>query len=308
MQLAILLALAASLCTATSSICQRLGARHLERCGEMRGFDAWLVFRLAGQPVWLLGFVCMLAGFGFQITALRYGPLALVQPILAIELLFVFGYLAVRSGGTRRTRWREWAAALAMSVGISVFLRAASPTGGQDHAPATLWWLAGAGTAVAVVIAVTLSRGGSPTRRAAWLGIATGVTWGFLAAVIKELSSHLSGGPAAIFTNWSAYVLMGVGTLAMLLTSHAMAAGPLAASQPGFTIGDPVTAILLGVTVFAERLGTSPAALTAEVAGLVVLVLGVWTLSGSALITDTAKPSRPEAGEAQDRELSRRSS
>jgi drug/metabolite transporter (DMT)-like permease len=308
MELAILLSLVASLCTATSSVCQRLGARHLERCGEMRGFDAWLVFRLARQPVWLLGFVSMLAGFGFQITALRYGPLALVQPILAVELLFVFGYLALRSGGTRRTRWREWGAALAMSAGISVFLRAAAPTGGQDHAPGTLWWLAGAGTAVAVVIAVAVSRGGSPARRAACLGIATGVTWGFLAAVIKELSSHLSGGPAAIFTNWSVYVLMGVGTLAMLLTSHAIAAGPLAASQPGFTIGDPVTAILLGAFLFSERLGTSPAALAAEVVGLVVLALGVRTLSGSALITETTKPPRPEAGEAQDRELTWRSS
>jgi hypothetical protein len=33
-----------------------------------------------------------------------------------------------------------------------------------------------------------------------------------------------SGGPSAVFTNWSAYVLMGVGTGTMLHTSHAMAA------------------------------------------------------------------------------------
>jgi drug/metabolite transporter (DMT)-like permease len=308
MDLAVVLSLAASLCTATSSVCQRLGAQRLERCGEMRGFDAWLVFRLARQPAWLLGFASMLAGFVFQISALRLGPLALVQPILAAELLFVFGYLALRSGGTIRTHWREWAAAIAMSAGISVFLRAAAPTGGQEHAPAMLWWLAGAGTAVAAAVAVAASRGGSPSRRAACLGIATGVTWGFLAAVIKELSSHVSGGPTAIFTNWSVYVLMGVGAAAMLLTSHAMAAGPLAASQPGFTIGDPVTAILLGAFLFSERLGTSPAALAAEVAGLVVLALGVRTLSGSALITGPPQPPRPETGEAKSPELTRRSS
>ena len=99
---------------------------------------------------------------------------------------------------------------------------------------------------------------------------------------------------------------MGIGAAAMLLTSHAIAAGPLAASQPGFTIGDPVTAILLGVFLFNERLGTSPAALAAEVAGLVVLALGVWTLSRSALITETTGPP-PEAGEAESRELARRS-
>jgi drug/metabolite transporter (DMT)-like permease len=306
MELAILLSLAASLCTATSSICQRLGARNLEKCGDMRGFDALLVFRLARQPTWLIGFACMIAGFGFQVSALRYGPLALVQPILAMELLFVFGYLALRTRGSRRTRWREWIAAVAMSAGISVFIRAAAPTGGQDHASAALWWLAGAGTLVAVSIAVAASRGGSSSHRAACLGIATGIAWGFTAAVIKELSSHIPAGPAAVFTNWSPYVLMGVGALAMLLTSHAMAAGPLAASQPGFTIGDPVTAILLGFFVFNERLGTSAAALAAEVIGLIVLALGVWILSGSALITDTTKPLRPEAGEATSRELTRR--
>jgi hypothetical protein len=51
MELAILLSLAASFCTATSSICQRLGARHLESSGhQVHGFDAWLVFRLAPRP------------------------------------------------------------------------------------------------------------------------------------------------------------------------------------------------------------------------------------------------------------------
>jgi hypothetical protein len=91
MGLAILLAVAASFCTATSSVCQRLGARGQ----QVTGFDPWLVFRLARNPVWVLGFASMLAGFALQLAALRFGPLALVQPILAVELLFVFVYLAV---------------------------------------------------------------------------------------------------------------------------------------------------------------------------------------------------------------------
>jgi drug/metabolite transporter (DMT)-like permease len=286
MELAILLSLAASLCTATSSICQRIGARRLERSDghQVLGFDPLLVFRLARQPAWLLGFASMIAGFAFQVSALRFGPLALVQPILAVELLFVFGYLAMRTRN-RGARWREWGAAIAMSAGISTFLRAAAPTGGREHAPASQWWLSGVAVLAAVALAVAASTaGGSPVHRATCLGIATGIAWGFVAAVIKELSSHVSGGPAAIFTSWSAYVLMAAGAAAMLLASHAVAAGPLAASQPGFTIGDPVTAVLLGVLVFGERLGTSPGALAAELLGLVVLAIGVWTLSGSWLI------------------------
>ena len=104
MELAILLA--ASFCTATSSICQRLGAKHLESSGhQVHGFDAWLVFRLATQPIWLIGFAAMIAGFVLQVAALHFGPLALVQPILTVELLFVFGCLAMHTwcrecGGT----------------------------------------------------------------------------------------------------------------------------------------------------------------------------------------------------------------
>jgi hypothetical protein len=289
MGLAVVLALAASFCTATASVCQRLGARTLER-GRVRepGFHLLLVFRLARQPVWLLGFAAMVAGFVFQAGALRLGPLALVQPILAVELLFVFGYLAVSGGPGAGVRWRDWLAAAALSA----------PSGGRTHAPAPSWCLAGA--AILAVVAVAVALAGRPRRaratawRAACLGIAAGTAWGYVAAVIKELSAHVGGGPffsgpGAIFTTWSVYVLMAVGAGAMLLTAHAMAAGPLAASQPGFTICDPVAAIGLGVFLFGEQLRATPLALTAQVAGLIVAAIGAWLLSRSDLITGASE-------------------
>ena len=245
MELAVLLAVAASFCTATSSVCQRLGARGV----HVTGFDPWLVFRLARRPVWLLGFTSMLAGFALQVTALRYGPLALVQPILAAELLFVFAYLAMLTGRQhdRRVRLREWLAAVGMSAGISVFLFAAAPSGGRPHAPAALWWLAGLiiGGCVLLLLALAtrLSRARADSesdadwkarqavRRAAILGVATGISWGFVAAVIKELSSHLGQGLGAVFANWAVYVLVTTGAGAFLLVSHALAAGPLVRSS-----------------------------------------------------------------------------
>src|SRR6516225_680561 len=116
MEKAILLAVTARPCTATSSVCQRVGASS----SPAAGFDLRLVFRLARQPVWLFGIASMILGFVFQLTALRFGELALVKPILAAELLFVFGYLAV--AGSRRPKLRDWLAAAAMSAGIGVFL------------------------------------------------------------------------------------------------------------------------------------------------------------------------------------------
>lgn len=300
MERAILFALAASLCTATSSVCQRLGAR--ANASQAAKLDVWLVFRLARQPIWLTGIASMILGFVFQLAALHYGPLALVQPILALELLFVFGYMAIL--GSRTVKRRDWLAAAAMCSGLAVFLFAASPSGGRQHAPATLWLLAGVATLGVVLVGLALAFGlgrrpsASGSQRAAILGVITGISWGFVAAVIKEFSSHLSAGPAGIFTNWSVYVLVGAGAASLLLASHALAAGPLAASQPGFTILDPLSASLLGMFLFGERFQTATGDLALEALALALLVAGVSALSHSHLIqgeddTQAAQQAQP---------------
>jgi hypothetical protein len=216
--------------------------------------------------------------------------LALVQPILAIELLLVFGYLAVAGAGRVRVRRRDWLAAGAMCAGIAVFLRLASPSGGRLHAPTSAWLIAGFITLVLVLVALGMAFGldghavATRSRRAALLGSATGISWGFVAAVIKELSSHLDDGIGAVFANWSLYVLVGAGAATMLLASHALAAGPLAASQPGFTVLDPLSAGLLGVFLFDEHIKTGVLDLTGEALALAIVIGGASILSHSCLI------------------------
>ena len=193
MDKAILLAVAAGLCTATSSVCQRLGASRT----RADGFGLRLVVRLARRPVWLAGIGCMILGFAFQVSALHFGALALVQPILALELLFVFAYMAVL--GSRRVQLRDWLAAGGMSAGLALFLLAAAPSGGRPHAPGSSWWLAGLATAGVVIAGLAVAfglgrrRGAHGSRRAAVLGAATGLCWGFVAAVIKEFGLSTRG-------------------------------------------------------------------------------------------------------------------
>ncbi len=291
MERAIPLALLASVFTATSSVCQRLGARDI----KPSGLDVWLIFRLARRPVWLLGIASMILGFVFQVAALHYGALALVQPILALELLFVFGYMAVL--GSRTVRPRDWLAAAAMSSGLGLFLFAADPGGGRQHAPTSLWLLAGLLTLGVVLSGLAVAFGlrrhprRSESGRAAILGALTGISWGFVAAVIKEFSYHLGGGLSGIFSNWSVYVLIGAGAASLLLASHALAAGPLAASQPGFTILDPLAASLLGIFLFSEHVQTATEDLALEALALALLLAGVSALSHSHLIVGEESPA-----------------
>jgi hypothetical protein len=113
-----------------------------------------------------------------------------------------------------------------------------------------------------------------------------------VAAVIKELSSHLGDGIGAVFSNWSPYVLVAVGAATIMLASHALAAGPLAASQPGFTILDPFSASLLGLFLFSEHIKAGVPDLAGEALALSIVIAGVTVLSHSHLIVD----DRPPAG------------
>lgn len=284
MTTAVGLAVIASFCTATSSVCQRIGASTAPT-GEK--FTPRLLLYLTHQPIWLAGVASLILGFVFQVVALHFGGLALVQPIFASELLFVFGYMAVI--GHKKLMRADWMAAVAMAAGLSLFLFTAAPSGGRVHPPATMWWLAGISTlglaAVVTVLAYVPMRRGSrpsPARKAATIGIATGISWGFVAAVIKEMSTHKSVGSA--LSSWTPYVLIAVGALSMLLAAHALQAGPLAASQPGFTIVDPLVASLLGVFIFSEHLQFDPFDIVVELLALGALVWGVITLSHSQLI------------------------
>src|SRR5215469_5582272 len=107
---AVILALAASFCTATSSVCQRLGAAPAPGGDK---FSPRLLLYLVRQPIWLAGVASLILGFVFQVAALRFGTLAMVQPILATELLFVFAYMALI--GSRRVLRHDWLAASARS-------------------------------------------------------------------------------------------------------------------------------------------------------------------------------------------------
>jgi hypothetical protein len=105
-----------------------------------------------------------------------------------------------------------------------------------------------------------------------------------VAAVIKVLSGLISAGPYAVFTNWSPYVLLIAGAGAFFLLSNAFQAGPLAASQPGLTIVDPLVASILGVFLFRDRIRHDPIELLGEGIALAVLVMGVVMLSRSPLV------------------------
>ena len=287
------LALAASGFTALASVAQRRAAKPAP---DELSFNWRLARYLIHRPVWFLGIASMVLGFLFQVEALRIGSLSLVQPLIATELVIVFGLIALQGHG--HVGGRDWLSAIGMAVGLGAFLALARPSNGHHHASSSMWVLAALSTFVLAGALAALAywpdRAGhrsSATRRAALLGIAAATAFGFVAAVVKELSTHLAQGPSGVLGNWSPYVLILSGAVAMFLASNAFQAGSLAASQPGLTIVDPLVASALGVVLFGDRLNLQPLSVVGEALALTLVVVSVMVFSRSPLVQgETASP------------------
>jgi hypothetical protein len=79
-----------------------------------------LLFLLARQPLWLLGFAVQIGGFAAHAVALRSGPLATVQMLASGEL--VVAVVIVRFWSGRPLSRAAWTSALTVAAGLAVLV------------------------------------------------------------------------------------------------------------------------------------------------------------------------------------------
>jgi drug/metabolite transporter (DMT)-like permease len=268
----VVLALVAALLFALGTVLQQRAG--LEAPSE--GASSGLLLRMAKRPVWLLGIAADGLGFVAQAVALGIGRLAVVQPLLIASVVFALP-LGARLSGQRIRRADVGAAALVVAA-LAAFLLIAEPSGGSDDAPLDEWLLAGGVCAAVCVPLVLLGRAGPPSRRAAMLGTATGVLFALSAALTKVVVDELGDGVLEVLTDWHLYALVAVGYASMTLNQMALNTGSLAPAVATSLAFDPITSVVLGVTLLNESLHTTPlegvgtaAALAAALAGMTIL-------------------------------------
>ena len=146
------------------------------------------------------------------------------------------------------------AAIFTLTVGITAFVFCLDPRGGDPlAAPMLAWLLALAASGTVVAVAVVLGRARLRNHRAALLGIATGTLFGVNAALTSAVGAAYRGGLPGVFTTWHTYLLLVLGPAAFYLLQNALHAGSLIASQPGFTLTNPVESVGRGLLVFDEQ-------------------------------------------------------
>jgi drug/metabolite transporter (DMT)-like permease len=277
--MAYILAVGAALANALTTILQRMGVESAPAESTLRwGLMAYALRR----KVWLAGFGFMIAAFLFQFTALHFGRLTTVQPILTLELPFLVAILGIWF--RQQLGWHEWAGAVLAAGGLAAFLVLASPGGGSQTPSLYDWGLVSIAVIGGGTISVMLARVGSPAWKAAMFGVSAAIAFAFTAALIKETNAEIDHGWGNVFSHWTPYALAASGLAGMFLMQNAFRAGPVTASQSTIVIIDPLASIAIGIGLFGDRVQTSGGRGAGEVLALIVLFFGVYSLARSPLI------------------------
>jgi drug/metabolite transporter (DMT)-like permease len=273
---AFLLAALAAFTNAVTSVLQRIG---VESAPDSSALRLSLISHAIKRGVWLLGFALMLVQFGLQATALRFGQLSVVQPVLTTELLFLLLVLAVWF--RYRLGVREWLGALLVVGGLGGFFLAARPHGGQilPALRGPRWW------------------------RAAAFGAATAITAAFGAALTKAITGYVSQGWGHVFTHFQPYLLAVSGLGTVFLLQNALHAGPITASRTTLVTVNPLLSIVLGVSLFGDVLRGGVLWILLEVLTLTVLVVGVVVLTRSPLVAGSEGGDGEMLGGARERAM-----
>ncbi|MET0557337.1 MAG: DMT family transporter [Solirubrobacterales bacterium] len=284
----VVLALLAALFFAFGTVLQQRGG--LEQPSE--GASSSLLLRMARRPVWLAGIAADSLGFVAQAVALAVGRLAVVQPLLVSTVVFALP-LGARFTGQRIRRQDVAAAALVVGA-LVAFLLIAEPSGGRDDAPLGQWLVAFGACALVCVPLCLLGRHGSPARRAALLGTATGILFALSAALTKVVADQVGEGLFEIFLSWHLYALVVVGYASMTLNQLALNTGSLAPAVATSLAFDPITSVVLGVTLLDETLHATPIEGVGTALALAAALVGMALLARSQSQAQPAAVAEPE--------------
>ena len=283
--------LAAFLFAAAASLQQRAAHQH-PPAGSEEGtarrtavFGAlWrLLQRLVREPLWLIGWTTNLVGFGAQALALRFGSVAVVQPLLVAQLLFALPMAAAWQ--RRRPGRRDWASATLICGGLVVFFAVRGVAPLDDQANRLHLLLGSLAAAAAILLILLFSAGAPPFVRATLIAVAAGISYAVSAAMIKVTTEDLLvRGVAATARDWPGYVLAASTLGGLLLGQGAFAAGSLPSAVAAMSITNPVVSYLLGVYAFALEPPETAGALAGLAGAGALISLGAIGLSHSPLV------------------------
>lgn len=273
--LAVLFALISALTIAWGTVIRHRIAEKAPADGTWSGSPVITAIR---RPLWWIASSTALVGYSFQVVALGYGSLLIVQPILVLSLLFTMPMSAFYDKRRLLPDEIMWGTILSLAVATVIIL--GKPIGGHSQ-PALTMWLVSVTIGTVVMALLFFVSYKLPTGvRGLLLGIAVGINYGFVAVLSKAVvEEYNDNGLLGLLISWDLYLLIGGAVIGTVLQQYAFNAGALRRSLPAMTTVEPIVAFGLGYLVLGEKFDVHGYNWFIMILALVAMVLSTFALS-----------------------------
>ena len=238
--------------------------------GDKHGLSVPQLLRLAARPTWVFGSLMLGLAVLFQLSALGFAPLIVVQPLGVVGLV-VAAVLNARISKVKLDSLTVRAIGFCV-VGVGVFVTVAAFVA-TEHAITERQL-----TVILIILAVVLVALGLAFAffrqrfTAIFYIVSAGVLYGFVATLAKVIITRLLSGNFEWLTLTCAFALVVAMGLGMYFVQTAYSVGSPDLVIAGLTVVDPLVAVSIGIVVLGEA---SDAPVWAFV---------VWAIAGAAAI------------------------
>jgi drug/metabolite transporter (DMT)-like permease len=220
-----------------------------------------------------IGWIVAIFAWGLHVGALSLAPLSIVQAVLSGGLVFL-AVIAERFFGFRLGR-RQWVGVMITAAGLVVIgLTGAGANHPQRASLAALIAVEGAIFALgAALVRISTRRHLADRAEGLLLGAAAGALFGVSDVAIKYLTKAPPGPLGGFLSPWTATALI-AGVIAFYASARSLQIGEAVEVIALTSVAANLAAILGGILVFHDPIGSGPLAITARFLAFCLVIAG----------------------------------
>ena len=221
----------------------------------------------------LVGWIVAVVAWGLHLGALALAPLSIVQAVLSGGLVFL-AVFAERFFGFQLGR-RQWVGVTVTAAGLVVIgLTGAGANNPPDASLAALIAVEGAIFALgAVLLRISTRRHVRPRAEGLLLGAAAGALFGVSDVALKWLTQAAPGPLLGLVSPWTLTALI-AGVISFYASARSLQIGEAVEVIAITSVAANLTAIIGGILVFHEPLGSGAAGVTLRVLAFCLVIVG----------------------------------
>lgn len=238
-----------------------------------------------------VGWAVAVGAWGLHVAALALAPLSIVQAVLAGGLVFL-AVFAERYFGLRLGR-RQWVGVFVTAAGLAIIGLTSGSDGREppEYAVAALIAIECGVLVLSTAVAAASTHRRVPTAaQGLMLGGAAGALFGVSDIAIKFLADDIASGVLELISPWTATAII-ASIVAFFASARGLQIGPGVDVIAITSVAANLTAIVGGILVFRDPVGTGALEITVRMLAFVLVVVGAALIPAPVRATETTGPT-----------------